>query len=158
MLLDARCHHFVEGASSKSMQWLKEHDHEWNGYPKRLGKGQISSCLFVVMLSVVVVDVELSFVLFMLYQKSGLDLRLFSFSHLFLWSSRLLSALPRPRKNKVFSCLPERTHLKSITYYTPGAYLSWLINCFQGEAKKGLCVAPIQRGILVNFHPFLAVN
>lgn len=65
---------------------------------------------------------------------------------------------PRPRKNKVFSCLPERTHLKSITYYTPGAYLSWLINCFQGEAKKGLCVAPIQRGILVNFHPFLAVN
>jgi hypothetical protein len=48
------------------------------------------------MLSVVVVDVELSFVLFMLYQKSGLDLRLFSFSHLFLWSSRLLSALPPP--------------------------------------------------------------
>jgi hypothetical protein len=67
---------------------------------------------------------ELSFVLFMLYQKSGLDLRLFSFLHLFLWSSRLLSALPPPPKKQSVQLLPERTHLKSITYYTPGAYLS----------------------------------
>ncbi len=162
MLLGARCHHFVEGTSSKSMQRLKEHDHEWSGYPKRLGKGQTSSCLFVMMLSVVVVvvDVELSFVLFMLYQKSGLDLRLFSFLHLFLWSSGLLSPpSPAPALQKQSTqLLPERTDLKSTTYYTPCAHLPWLINCFQGEDKKGWCVGQIQRGILVNFHLFLAGN
>jgi hypothetical protein len=67
------------------------------------------------------------------------------------------SPAPALQKQSV-QLLPERTDLKSTTYYTPCAHLPWLINCFQGEDKKGWCVAQIQRGILVSFHLFLAGN